>query len=107
MEKTCNGCGAVEKKTPETIPYIVYEAELDRAERRHKEETSRTEKHAKRWMIAFFVSLAVCFVSNFIWIIYESQFETVSYEQDGDGLNNVNIGEQGDIEYGSESEDKT
>ena len=29
---------------------------------------------------------------------YESQFETISYEQDSDGINNINTGSQGDVE---------
>lgn len=85
-----------EKKMPETIPYIAHEAAMDRAER-----------HTKRWMIAFFVALAMLFVTNIGWIIYESQFETISYTQDGEGLNNVNVGEQGDINYGADSQTET
>lgn len=97
----CTNCSAncaehKENKAPETIPYIVHEAAIDRAER-----------HTKRWMIAFFIALAMLFSTNVGWIIYESQFETISYEQDGEGINNVNTGEQGDINYGAESQNKT
>ena len=94
--ENCTECTEVEVKTekkPETVPYIVYEAALDRETR-----------HTKKWMIAFFVVLAMLFATNVGWIIYESQFETISYEQDGAGLNNVNVGEQGDINYGAESQ---
>ena len=34
-----------------------------------------------------------------VW--YESLYETISYEQDGEGINNVNLGEQGDLNNGS------
>lgn len=72
-------CVEIEKKdTPEAVPYIVYETEL-----------ARGERHTKRWMIAFFVALAMLFASNIGWLIYESQFETYYYEQDGEGVNLV------------------
>jgi hypothetical protein len=115
---SCNNCETShENKKPETIPYIVHEAVIDKIERRHKEETDliqknhkeeteRTENHCKKWMIAFFVALALFFVTNVGWIIYESQFETISYTQDGEGINNVNIGEQGDLNNGTESNDQ-
>ena len=50
------------------------------------------------------VVIAMLFASNAGWLIYESQFATISYEQDGEGINNVNIGEQGDLNNGAESE---
>ena len=58
----------------------------------------------KRMWIALIVLIGLLFISNMAWLIYESQFETISYEQDGDGLNNVNLGEQGDLINGTESE---
>ena len=93
MSKTCNGCGTGNQ--PISVPYIVHESSMVRAERQ-----------AKR-LIAIIILLIVLLVgSNIGWLIYESQFVTVSYEQDGDGINNVNVGEQGDINNGAESEDK-
>lgn len=93
-----------ERKTPEVIPYIVYETELTRAEMRRKEEIEASTKREKRWMIAFFVALAMLFSLATGFIIYESQFETISYEQDGEGINNVNLGEQGNIGSGAETD---
>lgn len=92
----CENCvkNCEETKIPENIPYVVHEANMARAERQ-----------SKRWMIAFFVALAMLFATNVGWIIYESQFETISYKQDGEGLNNVNVGEQGDINYGAKGTD--
>lgn len=84
---------ACETCTPATVPYIVYETEQARAER-----------HIKRLWIALIVAITMLFVSNVGWLIYESQFATVSYVQDGEGMNNVNIGEQGDLFYGADSE---
>ena len=78
-ENCTNECVEKEKKeVPEAIPYIVYETEL-----------ARGERHTKRWMIAFFVDLAMLFASNIGWLIYESQYETYYYEQDGEGVNLV------------------
>lgn len=90
----CENCNR-DERTPETIPYIVYEGAMDRAER-----------HTKKWIIAFFVALSMLFATNIGWIIYESQFETYYYAQDGAEINNVNIGEQGDVLNGAETEDK-
>lgn len=89
--ENCDGC--VPATAPENVPYIVYETEQARAER-----------HIKRLWIALIVAITMLFASNVGWLIYESQFATVSYVQDGEGMNNVNIGEQGDLFYGAESE---
>lgn len=77
------------------VPYIVFEGEMSRAER-----------HIKRLWIALIVAIVALLCSNVAWLYYESQFETISYSQDGAGLNNINTGSQGDI-YGAESESET
>lgn len=103
-ENCAEKCIEIEKKdTPEVIPYIVYETELTRAEMRRKEELKASTKREKRWMIAFFVALAMLFSLATGFIVYEAQFETISYKQDGEGINNVNIGEQGNVGNGAES----
>ena len=99
MTKTCNGCNSakemMELKDMPSIPFAAHEAEV-----------SRQERQIKRMWIALIVAISMLFASNIGWLIYESQFVTVSYEQDGDGLNNVNVGEQGDINNGAESKNK-
>lgn len=92
MAKTCNDCKA--ENINVTVPYVVHEATV-----------ARQERQIKRMWIALIVAVAMLFASNIGWLIYESQFVTVSYEQDGDGINNVNMGEQGDLNNGSEGED--
>lgn len=89
--KTCNNCTPTDVNV--SVPYVAHEAEV-----------SRQERQIKRMWIALIVLIGLFFVSNMAWLIYESQFETISYEQDGDGLNNVNLGEQGDLINGAESE---
>ena len=54
--------------------------------------------YIKKWMIAFFVALAMFFASNVGWIIYESQFETYYYDQDGQGVNNLVVGNDNENE---------
>ncbi len=82
-------------ETPKTsVPYIVYESSLARAER-----------HIKRLWIALVIAIIVIFATNIAWLYYESQFETVSYSQDGEGLNNINTGTQGDL-YGADSKNQ-
>lgn len=94
MAKTCNNCGT--ENTNLTVPYVVHEAAV-----------ARQERQIKRMWIALIVSVAMLFASNIGWLIFESQFETISYEQDGEGINNVNLGEQGDLINGAESENQT
>lgn len=85
------------EKEKTSVPYIVYEGEMARAERRDK----------RQWVVIIALIVAL-FASNIGWMIYESQFETYAYDytQDGEGLNNVNVGTQGDVLYGPEAENK-
>lgn len=78
MSKTCNGCEGSHDENLTSVPYIVYESEVAKNERREK-----------RFWIALFVCIGLLFVSNIAWLMYESIYETVnySYEQDGHGNN--------------------
>lgn len=86
----CETCKKVHN-APESVPYIVHESSM-----------ARMERQIKRLWIALLVVVVMLFASNTGWIIYESQFETFYYEQDGEGINNVNLGEQGDLNNGTE-----
>lgn len=94
-------CGKEDGESKEngslSVPYVVHESEMARAERRDK----------RQWIVII-VLIASLLASNIGWLIYESQFDTYSYEysQDGEGLNNINTGEQGDVMYGPESENQ-
>lgn len=86
----CETCKKA-NSTSENVPYIVHESAM-----------ARMERQIKRLWIALLVVVMVLFASNAGWFIYESQFETFYYEQDGEGINNVNLGEQGDLNNGAE-----
>ena len=92
-EKKCNNCGT--NNTPASVPYVVHESAMARAER-----------VIKRQWIAIVLLVCMLFGAFGLFVWYESQFETISYEQDGEGTNNVNYGEQGDLNNGAESENQ-
>ena len=91
------------------IPYLVHEADMARLERvkdqtiaELKEEVANTKEDSKKFfkgMIAAFILMALMLTG---FLIYEAQFDTYSYQQDGAWLNNINTGEQGDV-FGSEA----
>ena len=59
------------------------------------------QKQAKRWFIAFLLSLAALVVTNTYWIYVFNSYEYVS--QDGDGYNYYNSNVEGDIDNGTEN----
>ena len=77
-KKTCNNCEGVKLKPPATVDYFVYDYTV-----------SRYERTVKRLWIALIVVVSLFFATNIGWLIYESQFETISYDydQDGEGVN--------------------
>ena len=73
-----------------TIPFAAHESAMGRAER-----------VIKRQWIAIILLICMLFGAFGLFVWYESLYETISYEQDGEGINNVNLGEQGDLNNGS------
>ena len=70
-----------------SIPYIAYESAI-----------ASSERQIKRLWIALILCMIMLFVSNGLWLYYESQFETISYAQDGNGINAINTdSEIGDL----------
>ena len=67
------------------IPYIAFESEL-----------ARQERQTKRLWIICIILIACLVLTNVGWIIYESQFETITttqnVEQDAENGNNSFIG---------------
>lgn len=90
-EKKCNNCGT--NNAPASVPYVVHESTV-----------ARMERIIKRQWIALIVAICMLFGSFGLFVWYESLYETISYEQDGEGINNVNLGEQGDLNNGSKGE---
>lgn len=84
-----------EKHTPEPapVPFAVHEAAIAFAR----------ETITRLWIAVILLSV-LFFASNVAWLIYNAQFETISYAQDGEGLNNVCTGTQGAIIYGAEGQ---
>ena len=88
-EKKCNNCGT--DKAPATVPYVVHESAMARAERQTK---------SLVWVIVLLIVLLVG--SNCAWLWYENQFEvveetTTTIEQDNENGYNNYIGNDGDI----------
>lgn len=75
------------------VPYIVHESALMRA-----------EQTIKRLTIIAVLAIILMFVSNAVWLYEWTRYDTISYEQDGEGINNVNLGSQGDVLNGTESQ---
>jgi len=70
----------------------------------HEREMTRIEIQCKRWFIGFLIVLAMLFLTNGAWIIYEMQFQTVTVTNEVDtgegdaevygiGIGDVNYGE--------------
>lgn len=87
-EKKCNHCGI--DKNPASVPYVVHESIV-----------ARMERIIKRQWVALIVAICMLFGSFGLFVWYESLYETIACEQDGEGINNVNLGEQGDLNNGS------
>ena len=91
-EKKCNNCGT--NSTPASVPYVVHEGAMARAERHTK---------ALIWVIVLLIVLLVG--SNGAWLWYENQLEVVEEttttitQDNADGYNNY-IGNDGDIVNG-------
>ena len=85
------------KSMPQDVPYIVFEGEMARGERNIKRLT---------WIIVILIALLA--ISNGAWLYTWNQYDTYSYDydQDGEGLNNINTGTQGDLLNEPKVEDK-
>lgn len=60
-----------------------------------------TRSQAKRWFIAFLVTLAALFGTNICWIYQWNSYDYVS--QDGHGYNYYNSDVEGDVDNGAEN----
>lgn len=89
MSKTCNSCQA--DKKPSSVSYVVHESTV-----------ARMERIVKRQWIALIVAICLLFASFGLFVWYESQYETISYDytQDGEGTNI--IGDSNEVNNGAE-----
>ena len=75
-------------------------------EAQHERELTRMETANKRWFILCIILLAMLFLSNAGWVVYESQFQDVVIEQEasseGGGSNYING--TGEMSFNGESE---
>ena len=92
MAKTCNSCNTNDIAV---MPIA-----------QHEKDQQRLMSIIKKQFVAIIVLICLLFGSFGLFVWYESQFETLSYEQDDEGINNVNYGEQGDLNNGAESENQ-
>ena len=83
-----------EKEKALTVPYIVYEGEMARAERR--------ERRLVKALIAA-IAAAVIVAAGFLLYLNQYDFVGVEIAQDGEGINNA-MGYMGGINYGAEGE---
>ena len=89
----CKSCKSKDQPS-ETVPYIVHEGMMARAERT-----------AKRLWITILLLIVLLVGTNGAWIWYQSQFEDVAISQENeDGYNNF-IGNDGDI-FNGETDNK-
>ena len=89
--ENCETCKKVQNE-PESVPYIVHESAMARAERT-----------AKRLWITILTLIFLLVGSNCAWLWWNNQWETVeSWEitQENDGGYNNYIGNDGDIVNG-------
>lgn len=91
-------------KKPDTVSYVIHEAtiarfqdEINRIEHQNQKDRERDERKFNKVVIALVISVVLIFACNIGWLIYESMYDTITYEQDGQGLNNINTGKQGDV----------
>ena len=68
------------------VPYIVFEG----AE-------AKNERLTKRLIIIIAILIFMLFATNMVWLYAWNSYDMVSYGQDGEGFNNLNTGEQGDV----------
>lgn len=87
------------------VPFIVYEGTQARNERTVKRLIGLTVL-----LISIIAGLSVLlYLNNKKWIDYLNQYDfnsySYDYSQDGQGINSINAGSQGDLNNGAEVED--
>lgn len=80
------------------IPYVVFESAQ-----------CRSERTIHRLIAVIIITIILLFVSNGLWLHawmqYDYSNEETTYQQDGEGYNNINTGTQGDVNNGASVDD--
>ena len=90
----CETC-AEKRKQAEPVPYIAHEADM-----------ARNERTIRRLITTLIIVLVLWFssIGIFVWYLNQYDFESYSYEQDGQGVNIIGD-RNGAVYYGAESYD--
>lgn len=83
------------------IPYIAFESEQCRSERREE-----GLKRIIKFQFMAFVTVLVLVITGFLLYLNQYDFTGLNYVQDGKGYNNINTGKQGDINNGANVDNK-
>lgn len=84
----------MEKKSMVNVPFIVYEKDIE-----HKNSIIKI-------MFAIIIVLLITLgISTYMFLSFINSFSYTTYSQDGEGINNINSGTQGDIVNESTVED--
>lgn len=76
----------LKKKEIVNVPYIVFEKDME-----HKNSIIKM-------LFSIIVCLAIIIgISIYMFMMFLNNFEFTTYNQDGNGLNNINTGTQGDV----------
>ena len=82
------------EKTMVTVPYIAYEKAMD------------DKKLVIKIMSSIIISLVVAIVVTIVlFMSFINKCNFTSYDQDGNGVNNINSGTQGDVSNGTTTKD--
>ena len=69
-----------------------------------EEMVEQSKANAKRWFIAWIITLAALICTNAYWIYQFTSYEYVS--QNGSGVNSINTGQQEEVNIGTANEDQ-
>lgn len=74
---------------------------------REEAKDARHERTIKRLIIALIIEAVLIFAESAIWLNAWTQYDYTSeesvYKQDGNGVNNINTGTQGDVNNGADT----
>lgn len=62
------------------------------------------KRQNKRLMVTLMIVIILWAFTTAGFLVYLNQYDVLSVEQDGEGCNNINTGEQGDVINGAETQ---